>query len=81
MTYQEYQYWFNAYNNAITALSSSKDKTLIEDATKIADKAIEPLKEVKMPETPSMDMSGIQDMLKSAAGEAMKQSGKPNKKR
>jgi len=84
-TYQEYQYWFHAYNNAITALSPkvSASDTLINEAEKIADKAAEKFKGVKMPESPNLDMSGITDMMKSAASDAMKSSGsgKPNKKR
>jgi len=50
MNYQKYQFWFNAYNNAVTALSSrnfsgSLPDAISDSAKRIADAAVEEFEE------------------------------------
>jgi hypothetical protein len=66
MKYAEYQVWFHAYNNAITAFAQAGNllpSNVIEIAETVADKALEKFKNVKMPESPigleGIDLQGL----------------------
>ena len=66
MTYQEYQVWFHAFNNAYTALcrdvSVYRKLTLMDiriEAQEIGDLALNKFKDVKLPETPNLDLQGL----------------------
>lgn len=66
MKYAEYQVWFHAFNNAISAFGRREDITPdlgITKAEQIADKALEKFKNVKMPEAPAglegIDLQGL----------------------
>jgi hypothetical protein len=66
MKYAEYQVWFHAFNNAITAFAKRNDlspNSVIAVAETIANKALEKFKDVKMPEAPvgleGIDLQGL----------------------
>jgi hypothetical protein len=65
MKYSEYQVWFHAFNNAVSALSH-KDynvNELCENSAYIADYVIEKFSKVEVPEAPpgldAIDIQGI----------------------
>jgi hypothetical protein len=66
MKYAEYQIWFHAFNNAITAFAHRTDmtpRTIPTLALEIADITLEKFKGVKMPEAPvgleGIDLQGL----------------------
>lgn len=74
MKYADYQVWFHAFNNAISAFGRREDITLdlgIEKAEKVADKALEKFKNVQMPEAPAglegLDLQGLVDRVAKSA--------------
>lgn len=61
LTYQEYQVWFHAYNNAVGAFGQIPDdvQKVIEKADRVAQHALDAYKTVKQPEAPDIDTSNI----------------------
>ena len=80
MNYQKYQFWFNAYNNAVTALSSrnfagSLPDAISNSAKRIADAAVEEFEEPPAQPNPleGIDLKSIvQEATASATGKKSK---------
>lgn len=63
MKYSEYQVWFHAFNNAISALARQESLSvyaMIQGAEQIAEVALKKFKGVEQPQTP--DLSNLGDM-------------------
>jgi hypothetical protein len=70
MKYAEYQVWFHAYNNAVSAFSERHGivvKEVLDFAEMAAERALNKYKEVEVQETPSMpegfDLQGLVDKV------------------
>jgi hypothetical protein len=79
MTYQEYQVWFHAFNNAYTALcrdiAIARTLTLSEiqrEAQDVAKIALNKFKDVELPDTPNMSNIDLQGLVNSVAQNAVK---------
>jgi hypothetical protein len=76
MKYAEYQVWFHAFNNAITAFAQRTDMTpsaIPTLALEIADIVLKKFKDVKMPETPvGLDGIDLQGLVNQVAQKAIR---------